>query len=140
MIELSTREEYDLAVERGFTPLMGHPFVLPIQLRDMIQKELFKCDEDFYHYFFEHHPTQTCEEHGHPIHEYSAKNVSHILTRGGHPEMRYDLRNANLLCLLSHQEWESEKNLSMNIYKKNRIMMDKLRDEYNELKVLEYYI
>lgn len=140
MIELSTREEYDLAVERGCAPLMGHPFELTMQLRDMIQRELFKCDEDFYHYFFENHPTGSCEEHGHPIHEYSAKFVSHILSRGAHPEARYDLRNANLLCLPAHQQWESEKQGKMNIYWKNVRMMDKLQTDYNELKVIEYYI
>lgn len=140
MIELSTREEYDLVVKRGFAPLMGHPFVLPIELRDEIQQELFKRDEDFYHYFYENHPTQTCEEHGHPIREYSAKNVSHILTRGGWPEMRYDLRNANLLCLKSHQDWESERRGKMNIYYNNVLMMEKLQMDYHELKALAHYI
>ncbi len=140
MIELDYREEYDLVVERGFTPLMDKNFRLPIQLRNEIQKELFKCDEDFYRYFYDHHPTHTCEEHGHPIREYSAINCSHILSRGAYPQMRYDLRNANLLCLEAHQQWESHKKHNMVIYQQNIRTLEKLSMEYCELKVLEHYI
>lgn len=136
-IRIDSIPEYELCIERGHQPLFGSPFILPIQLRVKIQSQ-FKSDVAFYKWFYNNHPTQTCEEHGHPIYEYSSKFCSHILTRGAHPEMRFDARNMNLLCVPMHNLWEVgtvKQKMKMNIWLPNQKTIDLLHSEYQQLKI-----
>lgn len=140
---ITTRAEYDYAKARGYEPLIEFPliqgvqfFQLDIRLRVEIQRELFGTghtpeeNERFYRFCWEHYPHQ-CEETMRPLHEYSAVYISHILTRGAHPEMAHDPRNVNILCFEAHNRWENGDRQNMRIYRKNQLMIEKLKAEYN---------
>ena len=94
---ITTREEYDYVVSRGYEPLIDARFPMEHSLRVEIQKEKFggnnaEGNAKFYKWCIEHKPN-ICEECGKPIRYASATNVSHILTRGSHPECSHDPRN-----------------------------------------------
>jgi hypothetical protein len=55
---------------------------------------------------------------------------SHILTKGGKPEMRLDVDNFNLLCPDCHDEWEFGDQTKMNIWHKNKKTIQKLKEKY----------
>lgn len=134
-IVITTREEYEHLVGRGYEPLMGvipslmAIITMPNVLRREIQKEKFKTIEQFYRYCFEH-SGRCCEETGETILEYSAINISHILTRGAHPAISTDPRNFNFLTLKSHMKWETGDRKSMKIYQKNQELSQRLKLEY----------
>ena len=136
-----TREEYEMVVERGFQPLLDNRFEMDIILRIDIQKELFghcvfgrgnipAANERFYRWIWEN-KKHICEETMRPLHNYSAKFISHILTRGANPAMAHDPRNINILCLEMHNKWENGNREEMRIFAQNQKIIEKLRFEYN---------
>lgn len=133
---IGERWEYDYCVSRGIDPLVDTRIELPIALRKSIQKEKFggnnaEGNSKFYRYCIEHLPHR-CEECLRPIEHPTATNVSHILTRGAHPEMAHDPRNVNMLCFEHHAKWENGNRKSMRIYERNQKTIEKLKQEYNE--------
>ena len=135
---ITTREEYDMAVKHGLEPLIDRCYgriVMDIHLRVAIQRELFGTghtpaeNERFYRWCWEHYP-HICEETMRPLRQYSAVYVSHILTRGAHPEMAHDPRNVNILSFEAHNKWENGDRRSMRIYRGNVMKAEKLKREY----------
>lgn len=140
---IKDREAYESALKRGFNPLCEDAWKLPmtIELRRDIQKEMFgknnaSGNQKFYKYCLEHKPL-VCEECGCPINHPSAYNVSHILTRGAHPEMAHDPRNVNILCPKHHSAWENGDRQSMLICNKNKWIIARLKVEYNSESIHE---
>lgn len=134
-IVIDTRELYDFARKRGFEPLIDRRFAVEINLRVSMQRELFgrghtpEENERFYRFCWDHYP-HVCAETMRPLHEYSAAYVSHILTRGAHPEMAHDPRNVNILCLEMHNRWENGDRQNMRIYQSNLLIIEMLKKEY----------
>lgn len=137
-ISINTRQEYDYIKERGYEPLIDRRFDIEIHLRVSIQQELFGKghtpveNEKFYRWCWEHKP-HFCEETMRPLRQFSATFVSHILTRGAHPEMAHDPRNVNILCFNCHNRWENGDRESMRIYASNQLIIEKLKREYATL-------
>lgn len=141
---IETREEYDYCLERGHDALIHRFFLLPIELRVQIQKETFgrtilgrgnipQANQRYYYWMWDHKP-HICENCQHPLHQYSATFVSHILSRGAHPEMAHDPRNSNILCKGCHDKWENETTRkTMRIYPANIIIIELLKTEYQIL-------
>jgi len=127
-----TKEDFNSAVNYGFNPFLDSSFEMSIRSRIEIQKEMFKSDHQFYKYCWKNLP-HFCQETGLKLTTYSSVHISHILSRGAFPEMRYDIRNINILTLTEHQKWESEKKVDMYIYKKNRQTIELLKNEYREI-------
>lgn len=134
-IRIDNRELYDYARSRGFEPLIDRRFIVEHGLRVQLQRELFgrghspEENERFYRWAWGH-KVQVCEECMRPLREYSAVNVSHILTRGAHPDMAHDPRNVNLLCLKHHNQWENGRKEAMRIYRSNMLTIEQLKREY----------
>lgn len=134
-IVIDTRELYDYARSRGYEPLTDKRFVLDINLRVSIQRALFGSghtpeeNQRFYRWCWEHKP-HICEECMRPLREYSATYVSHILTRGAHPETAHDPRNVNILCFNHHNQWENGNRESMRIYLGNVRTIEQLKSDY----------
>lgn len=138
---ITTREEYDLVTSRGYEPLIDERFfVLEHGLRVALQREIFghsltsrgnimQANERFFRWVWEHKP-HICEETMRPLREYSAVYCSHILTRGAFPEMAHDPRNINILCFEAHNIWENGDRQRMRIYAKNKVTIEKLKQEY----------
>lgn len=134
---IETREEYDYAVNRGYDPLDDARFPMAIALRKEIQKEKFggnnrEANSRFYRYIIERREW-VCEECGRYIAYPCAVNVSHILTRGAHPEKAHDPRNVNFLCFDCHQLWENGDREKMRIYRKNQQTIQQLKHEYDNV-------
>lgn len=137
-VRIETREEYDACVRVGIEPLINRACNLDIHLRIEIQQELFGKghtpaeNERFYRWCWEHYPHR-CQETMRPLPRYSAVHVSHILTRGAHPEMAHDPRNINILSLEAHNRWENGHRESMRIYRTNILIINQLKKEYQSL-------
>lgn len=137
-IFIGTRNEYDLCKASGYEPLIDRRFVMDIRLRVSIQRELFGTghtpaeNERFYRWCWDHYPHQ-CSETMRPLRQYSATYVSHILTRGAHPEMAKDPRNVNILSFEMHNKWENGDRRSMRIYAGNMLVAEQLKREYREI-------
>lgn len=136
---ITTREEYEYAVSRGYEPLLDARLPMDIHLREEIQRGLFgkntmEDNAKFYRWCIEHKPN-ICEECGRPIRHIGAINVSHILSRGSHPECAHDPRNVNILCAEHHSQWEhSTTRKGMIINAKNERTIELLKKEYNLLR------
>ena len=135
-IVITTRDQYELCKQQGFEPLLGlHLFPMDIRLRVAIQRELFGTghtpqeNERFYRWCWDHYPHR-CAETMRPLREYSATYVSHILTRGAHPEMAHDPRNVNILSFDQHNRWENGDRKNMRIFAGNQIIIEQLKREY----------
>ena len=133
---IKDREAYESALKRGFNPLCEDAWRLPmaIDLRREIQREMFgkhnaQGNARFYKYIIDHKP-HVCEECGRPIRYPSAINVSHILSRGAHPELSFDPRDVNMLCWECHQKWENGNRQEMLIYENNQRIINQLKKEY----------
>ena len=137
MIEISTRADYDALLKRGIDALYDKRYHLEIGLRREIQREKFGKNDDegnykFYQYCLKHFPP-VCEHCGKPIPHPWATNVSHILTRGSHPEMAHDPRNINILCWECHELWEhapTRAKLNPWFVEKNERTIETLKKEY----------
>lgn len=137
-------KDYNRYCNMGLKPLLQWRFFeLDINLRITIQNELFgtsvlvkgdvvKANQRFYEWIWQN-KLHICEETGQLIHNYSAKNISHILSRGAHPEMAHDPRNVNILILEKHQQWETGKRENMSIYPLNRHIIELLKKEYGSI-------
>jgi 5-methylcytosine-specific restriction endonuclease McrA len=140
MVRIEKREDYEALLDRGIDALYDGRYELAIGLRREIQREKFGKNDDvgnhtFYNYCLHHFP-HVCENCGHPIANPWATNVSHILTRGAHPEMAHDPRNVNILCWACHEKWEhttSRHRLNPWFVEKNERTITKLKQEYAEL-------
>lgn len=143
IIHLTNRDEYEVATGRGFKPLLDwRHFVLPIDLRIEIQREIFghstisvgnraTANQRFYEWCWDNMP-HFCQESMRPLHDYSAEFISHILSRGAHPEMAHDPRNVNILFTPFHNMWEdSIKRSQMKLYTMNLLIIDILRKDYS---------
>jgi hypothetical protein len=139
-VKINTQEEYEWLAERlppEMDPLKAEWVAFSRDLRRQIQRHLFgkqspENDVKFYHWIWDH-SNQTCEETQTPLHNYSAQYISHILTRGGHTEMRYDPRNVNVLRPEAHRAWEDgklEERMQMAIWGKNQRTIQNLKREY----------
>lgn len=135
---ITTRAEYDLCKAHGIEPLIDARFTMDIRLRVEIQRELFGTghtpaeNERFYKWCWEHYPHQ-CAETLRPLNQYSAAFVSHILTRGAHPEAAHDPRNVNILSFEQHCRWENGDRQNMRIYPGNVRIIEQLKSEYRTL-------
>lgn len=137
--QITTREEYDYAVERGIEPLIDDNFTIDIKLRVELQESKFgtrknipAMNQKFFHWVWLH-KYHYCEECGRPLPEYSATFCSHILSRGAHPEMATDPRNINILCFNHHQQYEFGDREKMRIFEKNQKTIELLKSEYSKL-------
>ena len=74
-----------------------------------------------------------CSETMRPLKQYSATYISHIMTRGAHPEMAHDPRNVNILCFEMHNRWENGNRSSMRIYAANMLTIEQLKKEYGKI-------
>lgn len=136
---VTTREDYDILLSKGIDCLYDPRFDLEIGLRIAIQKEKFGKNDDegnakFYHYCLTHFP-MVCENCGKPIRYPWATNVSHILTRGAHPEMAHDPRNISILCAQCHELYEhstTRDQLRMWYVEKTERIKEELKREYND--------
>lgn len=131
---IETREEYEYCLKRGYDPLIDERFPMEIGLRREIQREKFgknnaQGNSKFYRYIIEH-KEWVCEECGAVILYPSAVNVSHILSRGAHPDKSHDPRNVNFLCFHHHSIWENGEREKMKIYPKNQKTIEQLKKEY----------
>lgn len=135
---IATRAEYELCKARGYEPLVDRRFAMEIRLRVAIQRELFGTghtpeeNEKFYRWCWDHYP-HYCAECMRPLTQYSATYVSHIMTRGAHPETAHDCRNVNILCFSHHSVWESGNRKNMRIYAINQLTIEQLKAEYQLL-------
>ena len=135
---IDTREQYDLCKAHGIEPLIDARFPMDIRLRVEIQRELFGTghtpaeNERFYKWCWEHYPHQ-CAECMRPLNQYSATYVSHIMTRGAHPEAAHDCRNVNILCFSHHSVWENGNRKNMRIYQRNLQIVEELKKEYSAI-------
>lgn len=133
---ITTIEEYEYAVSRGYEPLLDERIPMSIELRKEVQRRKFgknsiEGNAKFYKWCLEHKPN-ICEECGKPIRYASAVNVSHILTRGAHPDKAHDPRNTNILCFEHHSQFEDRTTrITMNIYEKTEKIIEKLKKEYD---------
>lgn len=137
-ILIDTRDQYDLCKAHGIEPLIDRRFAMEIRLRVSIQRELFGTghtpaeNERFYRWCWEHYPHR-CEECMRPLRQYSATYVSHIMTRGAHPETAHDCRNVNILCFSHHSVWENGNRKNMRIYQRNLKIVEELKKEYSTI-------
>ena len=138
-IVIDTRELYDYARMRGYEPLIDRRFAVEINLRVSIQRDLFGTGhppeehERFYRFCWDHSP-HICSETMRPLRQYSATYISHIMTRGAHPEMAHDPRNVNILCFEMHNRWENGDRQKMRIYRANLLTIEQLKHEYNGIR------
>ena len=138
MVEITNREDYDALLKRGIDCLYDRRYHLEIGLRREIQREKFGKNDDagnalFYAYCIKHFP-HVCENCGKPIPNPWATNVSHILSRGSHPEMAHDPRNVNILCWECHQKFEhttTRQSLNPWFVEKTERTIQMLKQEYN---------
>lgn len=131
-ININTMADYQNVSAIGFNPLIDWSrFKIDYQLRQKLQNELFgkttighgnipTANQNYYNYCWDNSLVKVCEECMHPLYDYKAIYISHILSRGGYPELAHDLRNFNLLCPRCHMQWESDYS-GMKIRKKNKI-------------------
>lgn len=137
-IVIDARELYDYARKRGYEPLIDRRFEMDIDLRVSIQRELFGTghtpeeNERFFRWCWGHLP-HICEETMRPLHNYSAVYISHILTRGAHPDMAHDPRNVNILCFEQHNRWENGDRTKMRIWAQNQLTIAQLKKDYGRL-------
>jgi len=134
LLKIYTIEEYEYCVKRGYEPLYDAMFDLSFTLRFLIQNDLFfgtvpERNQRYYLWNWKH-KKHRCEECNSHLSEYSASFISHILPRSSYPELAFDPRNNNILCLFHHAQWESEeKRKTMRIYDKNMQMIERLKNE-----------
>ena len=134
---LETMSEYNYLKSIGYEPLTDFRFKLNIDIRLEIQNELFgkpslENDYKYYNWCWEN-KGQICEETGIKILRYSAKHISHILSRSAYTEIRYDPRNCNILTTRIHNVWDNgteEEKKKLKIYWLNKLIIKILKYEY----------
>ena len=131
MITIDTIDEYLRLTHKGFCPLCDwRNFYLNFDLRVKLQRDIFGTgNHPENRWVWEHRP-HYCEETMHPLPVFSAVHISHILSRGAHPEMAYDCRNVNILTFAAHQQWENGNRKAMRIYEENQLIIEILKKDY----------
>lgn len=144
IITVKSRIFYNEIVSSGFNPLIDViRFEMDIKLRVDIQREVFghslssrgdvvAANNRFYHWMWQH-KKHICEETMRPLRNYSSAFISHILTRGAHPEMGHDPRNINILFTTAHNQWETGDRKKMRIYPANMRTIELLKKDYSKL-------
>lgn len=139
---INSMSDYEKISGMGFFPIYDwQRFEIDFQLRLSIQNQLFgktelghgdvvKANQKFYEYAWFISETKICENCQHPLHYYSAKYISHILSRGSSPEIAHDPRNFNLLCPDCHSQWETGNQSKMIIRKANKRVINLLTLDY----------
>ena len=129
---------------KGIYPLREWTtFYVRYDLRIFIQNKLFgktelgnfyvpQANQKYYEYCY-NTSLKVCEECGLPLHEYSARYVSHILSRGAHPNLAHDVRNHNILCSKHHHVWENGNRKGMKIYTLNKIIINELIQDNEQI-------
>jgi len=145
---IETLQEYELVKERGHEPLIDNRFfIIDIVLRVQLQNELFglatlgkrdiiKANDSFYHWCWDNRKIHVCEECSLPLLKYSAKYISHIMTKGSKAHIAHDPRNFNLLCLKHHNMWDFETEdvkRKMKIYAGNMRRIELIKTDYSKL-------
>lgn len=143
-IHINSLEVYHLALKAGGKPLLDwRRFSMDYSIRAHLIHELFgfplqendivRANDRFYHYAWDNTALKVCEECARPLNNFSASFVSHILTKGAHPELAHDPRNFNLLCVKHHNMWEFETDTKrkMKIFRKNQIVIDLMKRDIN---------
>lgn len=140
MINITTLEEYDYIVSRGFEPLLDwRKFEICIELRKSIQFDIFgegsfqTANDKFYHWIWEH-SIHNCAETGVYLPTYSAVYISHIISRGSDRRMAIDARNINILSPQIHAVWDNgttEQKQKLNIYRENQLIINLIKKDYN---------
>jgi hypothetical protein len=101
---------------------------------DIGKKNIPEANQKFYYWIW-NHKQHICEETMIPLQTYSAKFISHILTKGAYPEMAHDPRNVNILNYPSHMKWENEyERRKMRIYPANKRTISILLNDYQKLR------
>jgi hypothetical protein len=149
LMEIKTDEELLLWILKGFHPLLGRSkkvdFIIDPLLRWQTQKRMFpknnqKTNAKFYRWAWDYSENHSCEECGKEL-PFSPIHISHILTRGAHPELAYDIRNINILCFEHHVRWEGVRKKEMSIYDSNQERIEMMLQEMRELeKITEFRI
>lgn len=139
---IDTRAEYDYCMARGIQPLAHPRFYVDINLRVKLQREIcgraetngdiVQANQKFYVWAWAQSDYHYCEECMTPLRQYSAGNISHILTRKAHPDMAHDYRNVNFLCARHHTQWETGNRKTMRIYEKNLRTIEALKLDYQK--------
>lgn len=139
---IETLDQYFDEVNKGYNPLFQWTrFAIKFDLRKEIQESIFgkiggsgsvvKANDKYYHWCYEN-KLQICEECVKPLQQYWSGYVSHIITRGGAPEMAHDPRNSRLLCHKCHTAAEHEHtHRELKIYPIDEILTNILRHEYS---------
>ena len=104
------------------------------------RKAVLAKDREMYFYWFSN-KEQVCEECGQVLPDVFEEDgsivciarYSHILTKGAYPEFRYHKLNCNILCPHCHDRWEFGDRETMNIYKPNQDVVQKIRETPNNL-------
>lgn len=137
---IKTREEYEALKARGHDALFWlDALQLDPALRVEIQQEIFgkgntqKSNQKFYRLAWNRKDWHKCEECMTKLPEYSATFVSHMLSRGAHPESAYDLRNYNILCPKCHARWENGDRENMKIWQRNNARMRVILKDYEKV-------
>jgi hypothetical protein len=130
-LRLETWVDYEAALRASSWrhPLIDPRIEMPLELRQQIEQTFYRDKNGFYRWQWQTRNPKACEECNHPLGRYDATWVSHILSRGAHPNMTLDSRNANLLCAWHHAQWENrlkEPNTHMQIYSRNQIIIAQL--------------
>lgn len=135
-IKIEDWDCYQYAKKRGYEPLIDKRFIIDIDTRIDIQQRLFgkghspEENERFYRYCWDIYP-HVCAECCKPLRQYSAVYISHIKTRGSHPELSHDCRNVNILCFEHHSMWEDATTRKyMRIYPSNLRVIEIMKEEY----------
>jgi hypothetical protein len=141
-MRIKSVEEYRETRDRvKAEPMISLYYEIDLEVRIKIQRSLFghPCpanDYKFYRYAW-NIKIDYCEETNQPLHHYDARCISHIITKGAHPEMRYDLRNYNKVIPYIHNIWEygtTEERSKLKIFWKNKPVIEKLMNEYQKIR------
>lgn len=97
--------------------------------------EVLRKDRELYLYIFNTKPNE-CEECGAMLPDVfeseggiiAIYQYSHILSKGHEPKLRHCKLNVQKLCLQCHQIWEFGNKEKMKIYKRNQILIEKMRN------------
>ena len=96
-------------------------------------QDTIKKDQEFYKEIWEERPHH-CQECGIYLGMALKKEyISHILSKGAFPKLRYDKKNINVLCFNHHQQWEFGKRNEMKISTKNETIISELKYKYSRL-------
>lgn len=75
----------------------------------------------------------SCEECGRNLGDtWKRYMFSHLITKGAHPDLRYDKRNIVLKCLECHNRWENGDRRNMRVFARYRDTISQMLKESSE--------